>query len=118
MIVTVRCHARAARVVRRIVGGGLLALQAVIAGSWIAEPVREVRLGAHADDYGVGHFGLHNEANCLACAARAMHAAPASATEVVRAPAIVTGTEPASAHTVRPQAVPDTRHSRAPPASA
>lgn len=96
----------------------LLALQGLIAGSWVAEPVREVRLGAHVEDHGVRHVDLHSEANCLACAARAMHATLASAIEVAGPAAVSSRTRPAAPETASAQAVPGTNRSRAPPAVA
>lgn len=104
--------------VRRVIGAVLLALQALIAGSWAAEPVRQVGLGAHVEDYGVRHVDLHSEANCLACAARAMHAAPASTLEVAGTSPVSSRTQAAPPETGRPQAVPGTQRSRAPPALA
>jgi hypothetical protein len=104
------------RLTRRFVGGALFALQAVIAGSWVAEPVGPVRLDTHTEDYGTRHLGLHNESTCLACAVRAMHIVAAPAPDAVDVSPDVRRAEPAAAESGRERPTVGTNRSRAPPA--
>ncbi|HVZ47258.1 MAG TPA: hypothetical protein VG916_00615 [Gemmatimonadaceae bacterium] len=103
------------RVARRVVGGALFALQAIIAGSWVAEPVGPVRLDTHTEDYGARHLGLHNESTCLACAVRAMHVVPAPTPDAVAVVPDVRRAEPTAADARRERPVVGTNRSRAPP---
>lgn len=105
------------RFARLLTGGVLLALQTAIAGSWVVEPVNPVRPDHHAEDYGARHLDLHNESNCLACAARAMHAAPATLQGVALAAPIERRTDPTAQTVPHARLTTGTNRSRAPPAS-
>lgn len=117
MIVPPSPFASTRRFARRLTGGALFALQALIAVSWVAEPVGPVRLDTHAEDYGTRHLGLHNESTCLACAVRAMHAVPASSPDIVEPAPIVRRAEPGTRERGPAPRPSGTRHSRAPPAA-
>lgn len=67
-------HVRA--LIRRVALCVLFALQGSVALSPLLEP-RDTRApAAHMERTGERHLNVHNEATCMLCAARALHAAP------------------------------------------
>jgi len=62
---------------RRLTALALIALQGGIAASPLWEPASEGRLAAHTEQDGAQHKGLHNEATCVVCAVRTLHASAA-----------------------------------------
>jgi hypothetical protein len=102
---------------RRLTALALVALQGAIALSPMWESHREVRLDTHAEQDGTRDVGLHNEATCIVCAVRTLHAAASAGTfDFVTAPrmlvvASVTLRAVPSRHPAR------TNLSRAPPLS-
>ena len=67
-------YARA--LIRRVALCVLFALQGSVALSPLLEP-RDTRApAAHMERTGERHLNVHNEATCMLCAARALHAAP------------------------------------------
>jgi hypothetical protein len=64
-----------------------MALQGGIALSPLWEARSEVRLDTHAEQDGTRDVGLHNEATCIVCAVRTLHAAASARTfDFVTAP--------------------------------
>lgn len=55
----------------------VLALQGAMALSPLAEPHRDGRVAAHAEQDGTRHANAHNEATCGLCSARAQASLPA-----------------------------------------
>jgi hypothetical protein len=100
---------------RRLTALALVALQGAIALSPMWESHGEVRLDTHAEQDGTRDVGLHNEATCIVCAVRTLHAAAAPRTfDFVTAPRMLVVASFAA------RAVPSadparTHHSRAPP---
>jgi hypothetical protein len=95
----------------------LFVVQLAIAASPFWEARGEGRLGIHTEREGARHAGMHNEAACLVCSVRSLHAAPSTSANGVVAmlPVRMLVVTPAAQGPTR--SVRGTNLSRAPPFS-
>lgn len=102
---------------RRLLGALVLGLQAAVAGLAAWEPRAELRLGVHTEQDGTNHVGMHNEATCALCSARAQSSLPTLPEPTLVAPQQV-AVIAALRHDAPSVAEAYSLHSRAPPSFA
>ena len=100
---------------RHVALSAMLLAQTVLVGSFVLESHAPNLRVTHVDEPGTRHLNVHNEATCVVCSTRAMHA------DVPREDAWITlvarGADEAPTVWSRPalRAVPESNPSRAPP---